>query len=157
MATTQTAGVGRIHPPSGWGQTIIGIAIGALLAGLVGAWMLSGDSRSTSSAAATPSVSAYTLRKVLQAETAGGGAAVAQPPTVRPNPVGGVTPNTRSGNAYSLAKVEQVKDAGVLAGASLAGDVGSNAYTMYKLEQVKGTAKAETAVSSPAPPPGLVE
>ena len=42
-------------------------------------------------------------------------------------------------------------------GASLAGDLGSDAYSMYELEQVKGTAEPETAVSSPAPAPGLVE
>ncbi len=176
MATTQTAGVGRIQTSSRWGNLIVGIVIGVISTGFV-AWMMTQDSRDVTTVAQQQSIDGYSLSKLMQAEKLGGADAAAVPSakTVVPSlpsasflakveqfrtsgvvsvaAAKAVVPSIPS--ASSLAKLEQFRTSGVEA--AQATDVGSNAYSLYKIEQVRGTPEVKAAVSSQPHVHGLFE
>ena len=178
MATTQTAGVGRIQASSRWRNLIVGIVIGVITTGFI-AWMMTQDSRDVTTVAQQQSIDGYSLSKLMQAEKLGGADAAAVPSakTVVPSQLGanslakleqfrtsGVAPAAPSSAAqsagigtsvYGLAKLEQLRTSGVEA--AQATDVGSNAYSLYKIEQVRGTPEVKAAVSSQPHVRGLVE
>ena len=177
MATTQTAGVGRIQASSRWRNLIVGLVIGVISTGFV-AWMMTQDSRDVTAVAQQQSIDGYSLRKLMEAEMLGGADAAAVPlvKTVVPSQLGanslakleqfrtsGVAPAAPSSaqsagigtSVYGLAKLEQLRTSGVEA--AQATDVGSNAYSLYKIEQVRGTPEVKAAVSSQPHVRGLVE
>ena len=176
MATTQTAGVGRIQTSSRWGNLIVGIVIGVISTGFV-AWMMTEDSRDVTTVAQQQSIDGYSLSKLMEAEKLGGADAASVPSakTVVPSLPGasslakleqfrtsGVVSVAAAKalvpslpGASSLAKLEQFRTSGVEAAQAI--DVGSNAYSLYKIEQVHGTPEVKAAVSSEPRVHGLVE
>ena len=180
MATTQTAGVGRIQTSSRWGNLIVGIVIGVISTGFV-AWMMTQDSRDVTTVAQQQSIDGYSLSKLMQAEKLGGADAASVPSakTVVPSLPGAsslakleqfrtsgveavqAAPSAAAQSTgigtyvYGLAKLEQFRTSGVEAAQAI--DVGSNAYSLYKIEQVHGTPEVKTAVSSEPQVHGLFE
>ena len=146
MATTQTAGVGRIQASSRWRNLIVGIVIGVITTGFV-AWMMTQDSRDVTAVAQQQSIDGYSLRKLMEAEKLGGADAAAVPSakTVVPSLPG----------ASSLAKVEQFRTSGVVSVAAAKTVVPSlpSASSLAKVEQfrtsgVVSVAAAKTVVPS---------
>lgn len=138
MASTQTAAVGGIRTSRGWGRIIVGIAIGALLAGTLAAWLATQDGGVERSA--TVSASVYSLSKVLEQETM---------ETFGTQPAAIATPQL-DGAAYSMHKLDQIRAADASPAAS-----SSSAYGLAKLEQVRESSTRPVAESPRVP--GLVE
>ena len=157
MATTHTLGTSRMGDPSAWGRLLIGIAIGAMVAGLFSVWLNRQDVAADTASVPT-AVSGYTLSKVLQAEDSGvvgvarPGAAPAQQVDYSLRKVTQVRASGIAGpSTYTMTKVLQAQDsgAGEAAIAGPAPEVGPDSYSLYKLDQVKGSASRAILPTEP--------